>query len=470
MALSPSAAAYLADLLTGIGTGMMAAPRGGPPLAGVSMGLQNANQLMMQRRQMADQDMERQYRADQIKRQQQADADAVAQKAAQTKALSQMLPTTATAGAVRNQATGAGPMAASAGSPGMVPGMSPEQISFLRSYGATDPGGALGMIGTQAFQAPKTPPMEEFPNANGTAYKGYRRPDGTIARLTQDYPRWDPSSGGQGESLKYGLAPVFATDKKTGKTVMILPNNQGGIKVVDPGENIDIAPQTQMVNTGTAQVPIDKRTGNQVPGAAVLPIDNSGKAAETTVGTATGTAQVNLPTVEQNADYIVKTIEALKNHPGREAATGATSILNPIAIPGTDRKDFLVLQDQIKGQTFLNAYDNLRGGGAITETEGRKAEAAKARLDTAQSEGEYLKALDEFEVAVKDLTEIARRKAAGNYQPLPSDAAPAATQPAAAPAIPEFTDPNDSTLKAMPKGSAFYAVGPGGTKTLRYVP
>jgi hypothetical protein len=60
-----------------------------------------------------------------------------------------------------------------------------------------------------------------------------------------------------------------------------------------------------------------------------------------------------------------------------------------------------VLLDQLKGQTFLEAFQSLKGGGAITQVEGTKAEQAIARLNTAQSD-------EAFEQALRELAEVAQ--------------------------------------------------------------
>jgi len=96
------------------------------------------------------------------------------------------------------------------------------------------------------------------------------------------------------------------------------------------------------------------------------------------------------------ADRAVNLIDKAIGHPGREAATGVSAMFNPLALPGGDRKDFLVLVDQLKGQNFLEAFESLKGGGTITEVEGQKAEQAQNRLNESQSEDEYLAALNEM--------------------------------------------------------------------------
>jgi len=108
-----------------------------------------------------------------------------------------------------------------------------------------------------------------------------------------------------------------------------------------------------------------------------------------------------LPKVIADSENTAALIRKALNHPGRATATGASSVYDPRnRLPGTDATDFLTLLDQLKGGTFLQAFQSLKGGGAITQVEGTKAEQAIARLSTAQSDAE-------FEVALKDLLAIA---------------------------------------------------------------
>lgn len=87
-------------------------------------------------------------------------------------------------------------------------------------------------------------------------------------------------------------------------------------------------------------------------------------------------------------------------HPGRETSTGLSGTLDPRNyVPGTDATDFRAVLDQIGGTAFLQAFESLKGGGAITEMEGKKATDAIARLNRAQSDGE-------FEVALNDLRQV----------------------------------------------------------------
>ena len=103
---------------------------------------------------------------------------------------------------------------------------------------------------------------------------------------------------------------------------------------------------------------------------------------------------------------LVRLLNMAITHPGRAAATGTSSAFNKVAVPGSERKDFLVLADQLKGNAFLQAYSSLKGGGPITDIEGQKATEAQNRLNEAQSEGEYKKALEEM----RTLTEARNKR------------------------------------------------------------
>lgn len=147
-------------------------------------------------------------------------------------------------------------------------------------------------------------------------------------------------------------------------------------------------------------------------------------------GTAQGKAQVEneqgFGQAEATANQILGVIDQAISHPGRGYATGASSML-PI-LPGTNAADFNAVLDQIKGQAFLQAFESLKGGGQITEVEGQKATQAIARLDRAQSEGEFVKSLEELRGIVASGLERARRKAGAAGQVDSGSAAPAAPQ------------------------------------------
>ena len=95
------------------------------------------------------------------------------------------------------------------------------------------------------------------------------------------------------------------------------------------------------------------------------------------------------PVKDKNGKIIV---EGTKPHPGFETAVGATWLPGARFIPGTDAANFQSRFDQIKGSAFLEAFEILKGGGAITNVEGEKGTAAINRMALAQDEAEFIAA------------------------------------------------------------------------------
>jgi hypothetical protein len=97
-----------------------------------------------------------------------------------------------------------------------------------------------------------------------------------------------------------------------------------------------------------------------------------------------------------------KLLKGEKPHPGFQSAVGATWLPGARFIPGSDTASFMSRHDQIKGASFLEAFESLKGGGAITEKEGQKATDAMNRMSTATSEAEYVR-------AAMDLQDVMRK-------------------------------------------------------------
>lgn len=98
------------------------------------------------------------------------------------------------------------------------------------------------------------------------------------------------------------------------------------------------------------------------------------------------------------ADDAIAIVQKAIDSPGRALVTGMSGKLDPEAmLPGGPAADFKAILDQINGQAFLEAFNSLRGGGQITEVEGKKATDAIARLNTAQSDEAFLEALQDLQ-------------------------------------------------------------------------
>jgi len=166
--------------------------------------------------------------------------------------------------------------------------------------------------------------------------------------------------------------------------------------------------------------------------------------------------QTSLPQIEDAASLTLKNIESLiggaqvdakgrvvypegakRAHPGFESSVGTSvsKLLMSKPIAGTSRSDFETRFEQVKGGTFLDAYNSLRGGGAIDQKEGEKATAALNRMNLAQSEAEFIRAARDFEDVVKKGVARARTMAQGGAgSNMTSAATAAATAPQAKPA------------------------------------
>jgi hypothetical protein len=220
-----------------------------------------------------------------------------------------------------------------------------------------------------------------------------------------------PSQQPQNE---YGLN-VFYTQDQDGKVHAWQLSKSGERKEVSIDGQTP-APQAQFLDLGTAQQPVDRRTGQAIPGAQPMPIDVAGEAQNKSLGSNTGEAQFALPTAVNNAQMALDEIQAIRDDPSRKTGTGMSSILN--SIPGTGAYDFQKRVDQARSGAFLQAFNSLRGGGAISDAEGRKAEEALARLSTSQTEEGFTKALDDFESVVRKGLAVAQQKAGAPQTPI----------------------------------------------------
>lgn len=183
--------------------------------------------------------------------------------------------------------------------------------------------------------------------------------------------QWLSAPGGGVEGVA-GLQPVWLRDEKTGKPVL-----------------------GQMRKDGTVV-----RSGMPDDTSAIGPYDvNFDKAAGSAAGKGTGEAAVALPGVQQMAGKVAEQVEALKNDPYLSRMLGPIDSRLPNVSQDSARVQSKI--QQLAGEAFLSARQALKGGGAITDYEGQKAEAALARLNQAQSEEDFKAALDEFNYHVQ---------------------------------------------------------------------
>lgn len=128
------------------------------------------------------------------------------------------------------------------------------------------------------------------------------------------------------------------------------------------------------------------------------------------------------------ADMGLNVIDQLITSPGLGGIVGIRGKIP--TIPGTDAAKSNALAEQLEGQAFLQAFQSLKGAGAITETEGKKASAAIARLNRSQSKTDYVQALNELRGILVETKSRAAEKA------IPGASAPTVTSQAEYDALP----------------------------------
>ena len=134
-----------------------------------------------------------------------------------------------------------------------------------------------------------------------------------------------------------------------------------------------------------------------------------------------------------------------KPHPGFNEAVGAG--FGTAYIPGTQGKSFTIRHKEVLSQAFLDAFEALKGGGAITEKEGEKATAARTRMDLAQSESEYMAAAREYQGVLKRGVENAKTRIQRSGGTAPTTATP---ETSATPVI-----KSEAEYNALPSGATY---------------
>lgn len=240
----------------------------------------------------------------------------------------------------------------------------------------TTPGGVPELVGS----------VPNKPTGNGTGFGNVNPGEFTPASLA-----------------KYQQTHNYA-DLVRNPTAPAMPNFQNVTRTMPDGS-------TQM---GT----FDHRTGTYKWGDN--PVVPAGTAAAANAagrerGKVTTDAQMDLPRVVDNAKQSIASIDSLLNDKSAGGIFGLNSML-PI-IPGSPRARAQAKLDQIKGKTFLEAYNTLRGGGQITEVEGEKATAAIARLNQAQSWKDAQPALQDLKGVITAGLVRAQKKASPGAAP-----------------------------------------------------
>ena len=132
-------------------------------------------------------------------------------------------------------------------------------------------------------------------------------------------------------------------------------------------------------------------------------------------GEAEGKAAADLPRALSAGDRMLEQIHGVQNDPNLPNVTGWQGFLPTMNPRNVDTEERIA---QLGGGAFLQAFESLKGGGQITEIEGKKATDALARLtNLRQSDEGFVQSLKDFQAEVVRLQGLARQRAGGGGQP-----------------------------------------------------
>lgn len=206
---------------------------------------------------------------------------------------------------------------------------------------------------------------------------------------------------------EYGKNVIWMQNDK-GEIVPMQASDAGGITEakLPPGYKFIEPPKT--IDTPTEVRTYGAKTG--IPGE-VIKKDIAGATEQKEGAEILVKARDALPQVESQTSQVLHVLDRLEKHPMRKNFTGWAGYLPTVSPQANSYQAFL---NQIHGQAFLGAFTSLRGGGQITDAEGRKATDALIRLQTiAPSDEGFQEALNDARAVFNEILANARARAAG---------------------------------------------------------
>lgn len=260
--------------------------------------------------------------------------------------------------------------------------------------GALDAGNAYKLFYQQKLEAQR-------PNIMNIGGAGYDAKTG----------QWiTPPEGATGPA-EYGLQPQYGVDAN-GNPVIVQLSKTGSARTAQLPEGVKLSKEPIKLDAGTEFVLLDPITRQPIGRVAK---DLAGAEREKAMGQGEGetiaTAQSALPSATSAAQQIALQVEDLKNDPYLPNMLGPVNSRTPEITADAARVRGKI--NQLKGGAFLQARQLLKGGGAITDFEGQKAEQAYTRMQEAQSVSDFNRALDDFNNAVQNGVRKLQEQASG---------------------------------------------------------
>jgi hypothetical protein len=229
-----------------------------------------------------------------------------------------------------------------------------------------------------------------------------------------------------------GLAPLQPND-----TPLVAPQIAGGqVSQTQPtiaqGQPA-VAQGQPAVAQGQPAVAQGQRPPMPAPAQAGAPRPTASQIAATAeqqkqeaqeVGIDLGKVRTNFGKSKDAATRLINQAEDLITDPGFSVSVGASAQPFFQYIPGSDRATWAAKHEEVVGQTFLTAIENLKGMGALSDKEGAAATAAISRLkNTNQNEESFKAAVKELQFIVKrgvdrNAEKLGREKPFGTSEPV----------------------------------------------------
>jgi hypothetical protein len=231
-----------------------------------------------------------------------------------------------------------------------------------------------------------------------------------------DNKQWiSPPAGMAGNDDNYFGTVVKGYDAQ-GNPIYLQPGKDGSVNQLKLPEGFKPENKFDKIDLGDSWMIKDNTTGS----SQIVPKNLAGaeeqKALGKGQGEATITARTALPAAQQAATDVAAQVNRLKNDPDLSSVLGPIDSITPNISAGSNRVQAYI--NQLGGGAFLQARTLLKGGGQITDFEGKKAEQAYIRLNQAQSPEDFKAALDDFNDAVQSgLAKLAAQANHGQSQP-----------------------------------------------------
>lgn len=234
-----------------------------------------------------------------------------------------------------------------------------------------------------------------------------------------EYAKANGYEGSYQDFVQLGTASAetFGTTPRTiitedGNTRTVLLGNRGGIQDVDTGggrmpvgaEKVDFGTYFQWFQDG-------------VPIGAPIPKDVAGEREQAAIGTGMGEKAIEdlvgaTRTIEVLGTQINKIDEVLDSKQLTEAVQSRVGPIQgrmPAVTPTQTLGESYI--DQIAAQSFMRAFESLKGGGQITEKESAAAKASLDRLaKMTLSDDDYIDALRQARDELATLVALNKRK------------------------------------------------------------